>query len=99
MGTFDGKVAVVTGGSVGVGRATAHRLAADGAAVVFCGRRPEAVEAAVGGMRAAGLAVTGLPVDVSDSAGVRLLVAEAVARHGGVDVVVNSAGVQRYGSV
>jgi len=96
MGDFDGKVALVAGGASGIGRAVVERLAAGGAAVVFCGNVPEQVrttEAEVGG------AVTGIVADVTRSADVRAFVDAAVTKHGGVDVLVNSAGIQRYGTV
>jgi NAD(P)-dependent dehydrogenase (short-subunit alcohol dehydrogenase family) len=96
---FAGKVAIVTGGSLGIGRAAAARLAAGGAAVVLCGRRPEPVEEAAAAIRAAGGAALGEVADVSQAADAERLVALAVDRFGGVDVLVNSAGVQRYGTV
>ncbi len=96
---FDGKVAIVTGGSLGMGKASARLLAERGAAVVLCGRRQEPVDEAVADMRAAGLTVSGHAVDVGVSADVERLVAFAVSEYGGVDIVVNSAGIQRYGTV
>lgn len=96
---FDGKVAIVTGGSLGMGKAAARRLAQGGAKVVVCGRRGDAVDQAVAELRGEGLEVSGLAADVGQAEDVRRVVAEAVSRYGGVDVLVNSAGIQRYGTV
>lgn len=99
MREFEGKVAVVTGGSLGIGRAVVERLARDGAAVVFCGVGEDAVRRAEAELRADGLEVAGVEADVTDAARMDALVASAVSRHGGLDVVVTCAGVQRYGTV
>lgn len=96
---FTGKIAIVAGGSLGIGRAAAERLAAGGAAVVICGRRQEHVTAAVDELQAKGMRVTGVAGDVAKSADMQRLVATAVETYGGVDILVNSAGVQRYGTV
>ena len=99
MDDFADKVAVVAGGSLGIGKATARRLATGGAAVVLCGRRPEAVDETTAEMRGDGLEVEGIVADVASAADVRRLIGTAVERYGGVDVLVNSAGIQRYGTV
>ena len=99
MDDFVDKVAVVAGGSLGIGKAAARRLATGGAAVVLCGRRPEAVEETTAELRGDGLEVEGIVADVASAADMRRLIATAVERYGGVDVLVNSAGVQRYGTV
>lgn len=91
MSEFGGKVALVTGGSTGIGRAVVDRLADDGASVVFCG-----VDAAAA---FEGERVTGVVADVRRAADLRDLVDLAVTRHGGLDIVVTCAGVQRYGTV
>jgi NAD(P)-dependent dehydrogenase (short-subunit alcohol dehydrogenase family) len=96
---LDGKVAVVAGGSLGIGRATARRLAEEGAAVVLCGHDDASVEDALAELRGAGLEVDGRRADVTSSAEVGALVGLAAARYGGVDILVNSAGIQRYGTV
>ena len=96
---FDGKVAVVTGGSLGMGKAAARRLAQGGAKVVICGRRPEVVEQTVAELRGEGLEVSGLAADVGSAADMHRLIEHAVQTYGGVDVLVNSAGIQRYGTV
>ncbi|MEU8304094.1 SDR family oxidoreductase [Actinomadura sp. NPDC048955] len=99
MREFEGRVAVVTGGSLGIGRAVVERLARDGAAVVFCGIGEDEVRRAEGELRGAGLEVAGAVADVTDAARMDGLVGEAVSRYGGLDVLVTCAGVQRYGTV
>ncbi|MFF4195990.1 SDR family NAD(P)-dependent oxidoreductase [Nonomuraea sp. NPDC001831] len=91
MSEFSGKVALVTGGSMGIGRAVVDRLADGGANVVFCG----VDEAAALDSEH----VTGVVADVRRAGDMRDLVDLAVTRYGGLDVVVTCAGVQRYGTV
>jgi NAD(P)-dependent dehydrogenase (short-subunit alcohol dehydrogenase family) len=98
-GELTGKVAVVTGGSLGMGKASAKLLAQRGAAVLLCGRRQEHVDAAVREMTGAGLTVSGLAADVGTAAGAEALIDQVVKSHGGIDILVNSAGIQRYGTV
>jgi len=85
-----GKRALVTGSTLGIGRAIAAALAAEGAAVIVNGRDPDRVETAVRDMSARG-AVTGCAADLSTAAGAKALVAFA-ARGGPVDILVNNAG-------
>jgi NAD(P)-dependent dehydrogenase (short-subunit alcohol dehydrogenase family) len=99
MGDFDGKVAIVAGGGSGIGRAVVERLATGGADVVFCSNDEAQVRATQAELAEQGLTVTGVVADVSRSDDVRRFVDEAVTRHGGLDVVVNSAGIQAYGTV
>lgn len=99
MGEFDGTVAIVAGGSKGIGQATVRRLASDGASVVFCGSQPEPVRATERDLRGAGMSVRGGVADVTKAADVQRLVQSAVEAFGGVDILVNSAGIQRYGTV
>jgi NAD(P)-dependent dehydrogenase (short-subunit alcohol dehydrogenase family) len=93
------KVAIVTGGSLGIGRATARRLGEGGAAVVLCGHDDASVEDAIAELSSAGLEVDGRRADVSSADDVEQLVRFAVERYGGVDILANSAGIQRYGTV
>jgi len=96
---FTGKVAVVAGGSLGIGRATALRLAAGGASVAVAARGQEAVDAVVSEIKAEGGSALGLAADVSTSEGAKRLIDNAVDAFGGVDILVNSQGIQRYGTV
>lgn len=92
----EGKVAIVTGSSRGIGRAVALRLARDGFAVVvnYAGNRAGA-DQTVGEIEAAGGRAVAVRADVSKPADVTRLFDEAEAAFGGVDVLVNSAGVLR----
>ena len=96
---FRGKVAVVAGGGAGIGLAAARKLAQEGASVVICSDREDQTTQAAGGLREEGLEVMGMKGDVTSSADMKGLVDFAVDTYGGVDVLVNSAGVQRYGTV
>ncbi|MCA0921469.1 SDR family NAD(P)-dependent oxidoreductase [Pseudooceanicola nanhaiensis] len=87
-GRFDGKVAIVTGAASGIGRATAARLASEGARVVLIDLSAEALEAAM--PRGDHLA---LPCDVSDEASVAAAVETIRNRMGRIDVVCNNAGI------
>ena len=98
MAELSGKVAIVTGGTLGIGRAAAEGLARAGASVMVCGTNPAHVETAVAEMRAEGLEVDGATADVASVADMERLVARTVERFGGVDILVNSAGIQRYGT-
>jgi NAD(P)-dependent dehydrogenase (short-subunit alcohol dehydrogenase family) len=99
MAEFSGTVAIVAGGALGIGRAVARKLATEGASVVICNDREDQVEATVGKLREEGLEVQGLRADVTSAADMKRLVSFALDTYGGVDVLVNSAGVQRYGTV
>jgi NAD(P)-dependent dehydrogenase (short-subunit alcohol dehydrogenase family) len=99
MAEFSGKVAIVTGGALGIGRAAARKLLTEGASVVICSDREEQAESAVAEMRGEDLDVRGTRADVTSSADMKRLVGFAAETYGGVDILVNSAGVQRYGTV
>lgn len=92
MAEFDGKIAIVTGGHSGIGRATARLLSERGATVVAAGVPPtREAEAPLPGVEQAEL-------DVTDESATARLVDDVAARHGGLDIVVAAAGIQRYGT-
>jgi NAD(P)-dependent dehydrogenase (short-subunit alcohol dehydrogenase family) len=99
MAEFSGKVAIVSGGARGIGRAAARKLAGEGASVVICSDREEQVEETVAALREEGLEVRGVRADVTSSADMKKLMDLTIETYDGVDVLVNSAGVQRYGTV
>jgi 3-oxoacyl-[acyl-carrier protein] reductase len=88
-----GKTAVVTGAASGMGRATAHLFADEGAKVAVVDQAMDGVERVVAEMAATGCEVAGWAVDVTDGEAVAAAVEEIAARFGGVDILVNNAGV------
>jgi NAD(P)-dependent dehydrogenase (short-subunit alcohol dehydrogenase family) len=87
---FAGKIVLVTGGSSGIGRATAKAFAEEGATVVVAGRDEQRLASAV---KEIGGAASAIVADVTDSADVARMVEMVVARHGGLDVAFNNAGI------
>lgn len=87
-----GSVCVVTGGTRGIGRAAAERLAGAGGTVVVAARDRAACEEVAAALRAGGASASGWPVDLTDEDSVAALYAAAVAEHGRLDVCVNNAG-------
>jgi 3-oxoacyl-[acyl-carrier protein] reductase len=94
MFRLDGKVALVTGASRGIGRAIASRLAEQGAVVVAAARGDHAAASAEA-LEAKGLRAEAMVLDVTDSAAVEKAPGEIVARHGRLDIVVSNAGITR----
>ena len=93
MPVLKDKVAVITGGSRGLGLGIAEAFAKEGAAVVIASRSKKSVDAAVHSIQSRGYRATGLPCDVGDLAQVEALAAHAVATFGKVDIWVNNAGL------
>lgn len=98
-GELAGRVAFVTGGSQGIGRAIVEVLAANGAAVSVCGLEVDRVDETVAAVGAAGGQALAVPADVTDRSSVDRAVEATVQRFGRLDVLVTSAGIQRYGDV
>jgi NADP-dependent 3-hydroxy acid dehydrogenase YdfG len=90
---LDGQVAWVTGAGSGIGRAGALELAAAGARLALSGRRAEQLEEVAGEIAAGGGKAEVVPLDVADRAAVEAAAAAILARHGRVDILVNSAGI------
>lgn len=97
MNRLEGKVAIVTGGSAGIGEAVAKRFAEEGAAVVITGRRQSELDRVISGIRhnkGKGLAVAG---SVTDEAHIKEVTQRALDSLGRIDILVNNAGVGDFG--
>ncbi|HZZ35994.1 MAG TPA: SDR family NAD(P)-dependent oxidoreductase [Caulobacteraceae bacterium] len=94
-----GKVVLVTGAASGMGRATAHVFAREGAKVAVTDRRLEDAEAVAADIRAEGGEATAWSLDVGDAAVIARTVPEIAEHFGGLDVVVNNAGVAGFSPI
>ena len=94
QGLFAGRVVLVTGAGSGIGRCTAHELAALGATVALAGRRSDKLERVAGELAAAGAQASCHPLDIRDEDAVVAAVAAVLSRHGRLDGLVNNAGGQ-----
>ncbi len=97
--SFSGKVAIITGGSDGIGLATASLLAARGATVIICARRADKLEDARAAIAAAGGTVEAIRLDVSDADAFAAMVADVASRHGRLDMMVNNAMSVHYAPI
>lgn len=93
-GRLAGKRAIVTGASMGIGRATALRFAAEGARVGLIARRSEALEEVAEAISASGGEALVLQADVADEAAVSSAIDQAAGAWGGLDIVVSNAGIE-----
>jgi short-subunit dehydrogenase len=93
------KVVAITGASAGIGRATAVRLARDGAALAICARRGDRLDEVAREIERAGGEALALPADVTIEADMAALVAKTVERFGRLDVMLCNAGFGVYGSI
>lgn len=96
---LQGKVAIVTGGSEGIGRATAVVLAREGASVVIGARRQGPLDEAKAEVEATGGACVAVSMDVTSDADCERLVNTAVEHFGGVDILINNAGQSSSGRI
>ena len=92
---MDGKIALVTGASRGIGQAILHELARRGAFVIGTATSESGATAIATALAAAGLKGEGLKLDVTDAAGVTASIDDLLARHGRIDILVNNAGITR----
>ena len=99
MKDFQGKVAVITGGASGLGRAMAERFARAGMSIVLADVEPRALAKAEAEMKAAGAKVIGVRTDVSKAAEVEALAQKTLAAFGAVHLLANNAGVAEGGNV
>jgi len=99
MSYWQGKVALITGGSAGLGFSIAEALGGLGASVMIAARDGERLQAAVGRLREEGYRVAGFATDVSDPERVNALVASTIKEFGGLDILVNNVGRSTRGNV
>jgi len=92
---LEGRLALVTGSSAGIGFGLARALGQAGAAIVLNGRNPAKLEQAAAQLRSEGLQVSARGFDVSDASAVQAGIAEIEAGIGAIDILVNNAGMQR----
>jgi NADP-dependent 3-hydroxy acid dehydrogenase YdfG len=97
--SLEGKVAIVTGASSGIGHATATALAARGARVVACARRADRLADLMSAIERAGGQALSVTADVSKEGDVDRVIETAVERWNRVDILVNNAGIMKLGSV
>lgn len=97
---LDGRVALITGGSKGLGLSMAEGLASAGANLVLCSRNAEEIEAAATKVRDEfGVRVLGVACDVTDTSAAEALVAKAIAEFGKIDILINNAGINIRGPI
>ncbi len=97
LSQWQGKIAIITGASSGIGAATARKLAAQGLRVILVARRQERLEQLAGEIRLSGGQAEILAADLSQDAERQRVYAQVEARYGQVDVLVNNAGLGWYG--
>ncbi len=96
---FEGKVALVTGTTSGIGKATAVRLASEGAKVAVTARREEKLNELVLEIEGAGGSAHTIPGDLTSASDRKRLVDETVAQYEGLDILVNAAGIIAFGTI
>ena len=96
---LSGKIAVVTGGTRGIGRAIVDRLLAEGASVAFCGRSADGVQKTTASLAAAGSRAYGEAADIAKPEDVRRFFQSVDTKFGGMDILINNAGIGIFRSV
>jgi 3-oxoacyl-[acyl-carrier protein] reductase len=96
---LEGKTAVITGAGRGIGRATAHALAREGANIVLAALEVDQIEAVAAEVRAIGREALAVPTDIQHKSQVTALAKAAFDRFGAVDILVNSAGVAIHNAI
>ena len=99
MGRLDGKVAAVTGGASGIGKATVRRFVAEGASVAFCDRDGERGRRVAAELETAGAKVAFTQADVGTEAACLDFVNGAAQKFGRLDILINNAGIRKYEKV
>ncbi len=94
-----GRVAIISGGSMGLGRQMAEGLAEMGANLVLCARKKERCEEAAEALRSLGVQTLALAADVKDKAAIQQVVKETLAKFGRIDILINNAGTSWGASV
>ncbi|WP_049730932.1 SDR family NAD(P)-dependent oxidoreductase [Rhizobium ecuadorense] len=92
------KVAIITGGASGIGKATADMFAAHGAKIVIADINPKAIETAVGDLQAHGVTAAGHLCDVANRDDTHALMKAVHTQFGQIDILINNAGISRYKS-
>ncbi len=98
-GAFAGRVVLITGASSGIGRAAARAYAAQGAHIVLAARRDEQLQEAAREVQALGVRALAVRCDITQPADVERLLRETEAAFGGLDVLINNAGIGLFGPV
>jgi NAD(P)-dependent dehydrogenase (short-subunit alcohol dehydrogenase family) len=99
MTELNGQVAIVTGGGSGIGQGVALALAREGAKVVVCGRRADALERTTAAIQDTGGDALAVQADVSQVEDVERLVSRTLEAHGRVDILVNNAGISGFSPI
>src|SRR5271154_516441 len=99
MGLLDGKVVLVTGGTSGIGRASALLFAREGAKVALAGRRIAEGQSVVAEIHRSGGQAIYIPIDLENTSGISDFVTEVVSRYGRLDCAFNNAGVSGGGPI
>lgn len=92
MGKLDGKIAIVTGGNRGIGKAIAKGLAAEGASLTIAARDADLLKQTAAELREKGTKVLAVPTDVTDESQIKSLFEKAMAEYDRLDILVNNAG-------